>query len=994
MHSTVRRGHITEIEIRVGPEGCSLYEIGSDAPMGPAEGALEERLKSTLSGECVSGRKVRIWAPADLEDPLETLDLGAELGPAALHSSISPIRRGGRLDVEPRPLGSVLLAWADPATGDAPELPDIESEVRAVQRALRTAECRALQVDELPYATPASLLRSLERSRPDVLHFIGHGASLPSGGALVLESGKAGEAAYLYESELAEALLASETRLALLSACHTAGTGSLGAAVATAGIPAVVAMRFAIRDDTAALFSRAFYSAMLDGLAIDDAVRQGRLAVRMAGTEWASPTLYLSCAPESLWSSEAPPLEAEPERPRHNLTLDERPFIGRQKERADLRRKLREQRQALVTITGMGGMGKTRLAKQVATELLCEYPDGVWLVECDNLSDGGELVTAIALATGLGAPAGDPLKTVQEGLQSMQALLLLDCFEGIVEQAPVVEQILARAPNLQVLVTSRRVLGLPREFEYALSPMDVLAGRSAPGDALNLFIEAAAHADDRFQLGPKNKKRIAEICHKLEGVPLALILAAGRLRYLSLEELLDALEERSLDVLKRRAVGKDRHADLQRVIEGSFLLLQPEDRRLLHQLSVFAGSFAMDDVLAVCALDRFDAQDGLATLRDHSLIQVQTAEKQTRYKLLDTVREYLGRMQPDEEDAIEREACRGRHARHYAELAKRVGDLMNEGRLAVATEIIFRDLGNFRAAVETCSANNEHALTATFARSLSRSLFEAGLGPDFEKLAFAARLAAKNLPDRQLLADTLGLEGAYVARKGDEDECRRLWTERVELCQEIGDPYGQADALTDLAWQAVELGHAREGRLRLLEALRLARAVGSPGLVATARVMQARMALQSGDRELALRRARQCEAILPECEKADLTFFVLQALARTYTDLSVLNDAKAVSLLLLTRATASRRPLYVAWALLELSPIYQAHHDQRLAALCLLGAQKVCAEYSNRYKDRSRTQLTQFKKDCDETVQAMMDAHKTTAWVTIVRLIGELDGGR
>lgn len=917
---------------------------------------------------------------------------------------LHPRIRLTRLVEAPAPVSStdsdpkVLVAFADPGSSRYPPIPFVRTEAHSILRSLESPECRSLSAVGLEHTTPASLLRTLAEQRPAILHFVGHADIRATGGVLVLAGERTGTDTLMYADELAAALRDAGTRLVVLSACRTGAFGSIGPELARAGIPAVVAMQFRTLDALGNHFARAFYGALLEWGNVEEAVRQARWAVRGSGIDWASHVLYLHGDGNHVVDlvSPAPSIPTE-QRRCTNLLYDERPFIGRIEERRQLRRKIQEQGQRLVTVTGMGGMGKTRLAKQVAAELASEFADGVWLVECDSLTDQRQLAAAIAgtLQLELGGPR--PEEALAAHLVERRLLLVLDCFEGLVEHAPLLEYLQERAPNLTVLVTSRRVLGLPREYEFPLAPMKAGASTRQTGDGVALFVEAAGHVHHEFVLTSKNRDSVREICGLLEQVPLAIVLAAGRLGAMSLSELREQLRARPLDTLSRRAPGVDRHSDLAKVVAGSLTLLPEADRDLLLRLSVFDGGFFAEDAAAVCDERTEKVREGLAQLRNHSLVQVTRGDR-TRYKLLDTVREYLAILPTSESALKDRNACLRRHAAHYARRARRVGELMAEGRWGEGTSILWTEIGNFRAGMSYSVGAGEHELVMAFADGLARTLFEAGLWSDFGAIAEAAHGAAAALGQADLSARMLGLEGALASRKGDEAACEQFWLRRVEVCREIGDVAGCADALTDLAWQAYERHDSNGARRYLVDAVRLARLAHVQGLIATARAVQAQLALASQDLRLARRRAEQAVLLIEACEEPDFALFVHQNLMKLFRELGDPDRAATHVVRVLRMATAGHRSVHIGWALLNLGATYEERNEPILAARAHLGAVRVHTEYATRHRERARSALAAFKKrhEANGAVAATLRELRTVPWRTIVEglpCMGPDEGG-
>ncbi|GEM_PF-6608291 len=691
--------------------------------------------------------------------------LGGESGWLGLHPRLRMVRECGENTgahpagaAAPRTAGPlrVLVVTADPADARRyPHLAGIGREVDSILWALRDApEARRARfaVDVLAHATPAGLAARLrENGAPDVLHFIGHGEARPSGPALILERGdRAGASAAVYAEELAQWLTAAHAsraaengggRLAVFSCC---GGGETARVLAEAllgtgdGIADVVAMQTPLRDRAARPFARAFYAALAEGEPPEECVYHAREAVHGMGRDWAAPVHYRRRAGPYGHTGSAPasPLartgEAEPAPPgddgttdvvpppavdgfagRGAVPADERPFIGREQAVRDVLTLLTggggsdTAAARLVTVTGIGGIGKSTLARRCARLLAQDaggaYPDGVLYVELDALEDRDQIVSALAAVLGVrrehgpqagaaaaGAAANDASgaadqERVCRALAGRRLLLMLDCFERHVASATdLVAALLAAAPGVRLLLTSRVALRLPQEYEYPLAPMEGSEG----ADAVALFLAAARHAAPGFAPdAPGVARAVGAICERLEGVPLSLVLAAGRLRMLQPEELLAHLNRQLLPLLRRRHtgfVGADRHAALRDVIAGSFALLPPPERRLLRQLAlVFAGGCTVDDALRVCDAGLGgDVLEGLDVLRDHSLVRVvqqrpanesddaggAAAAPSPRLHVLDTIREYLGEDAGGsgegaaEAEAELLEACRARHA--------------------------------------------------------------------------------------------------------------------------------------------------------------------------------------------------------------------------------------------------------------------------------------------------------------------------------------------
>jgi predicted ATPase/class 3 adenylate cyclase len=673
---------------------------------------------------------------------------------------------------------------------------------------------------------------------------------------------------------------------------------------------------------------------------------------------------------------------------RHNLPEEERPFIGRRGELADVTRLFREQGAHLVTITGIGGIGKTRLARQVAAALTDDFPDGVWMVELDSLDTREEALATIAGVLQIEGDRDDTERTLRTALASKRLFLLLDCFERIAQHAGLIEQILRAAPQVRCLVTSRVVLGLPREFEYPLQPLPTSGsgGEGPPSESMQLFVEAAMHVIHDFALTPDNRSLVEQLCAEMEGIPLSLILAAGRLRHLSLRDLLEQVREHRFDVLRRRPVGPDRQAALQQVIADSFLMLPGEQQRLLCRLSIFVGGFYLEDADYVCGTaSRADLLDGIALLRENSLVQAQTLGDHTRFKLLDTVREYLAGLKRGDDLEAELLDCRKRHAARYADLARRIDTLMQQGRWNEGITMLWREIGNLRAAAAFCIEIQDCPLVADFADALGRIYFEAGLWDDFERLARSAEEAAERLNRPFLRARMLGLRGALAARRGDRAETRRLWEERLKLSLQIGDVAGAADTLSDLADQAREAGDHAEARRLLRRAIRMAQSENRLSLLAVARIIQADIALDEGKADIARKYADRARRMTVGSIDVDTVLYVHARLGHIYREIGDFAQAEDSLQTAIRLAAEGNRDFSLISALLDLGALYERQGNLRCAAYAYTTAARIHPDIASRRSEAAASALAHFYREIeDPTIKAFLDQSRDRSWSEIL----------
>ncbi|MGH2617146.1 MAG: ATP-binding protein, partial [Thermomicrobiales bacterium] len=352
--------------------------------------------------------------------------------------------------------------------------------------------------------------------------------------------------------------------------------------------------------------------------------------------------------------SDFPPLKTV-DRPLHNLPADVTAFIGREQEVAEAKHRLEEPGLRLLTLTGPGGTGKTRLALQVAADLVPVYPDGVWFVALAPVASTGRIAAAIAEALGVRESAGEPIEeTLRAFLRSRHLLLVLDNFEHLVDAAPQVADLLTTAPGLQILATSRTPLRITGEHELPVQPLELPKDDpelplddALASEAVRLFVDRARAVRADFVLTEANVGTVVAICRRLDGLPLAIELAAARIRLLSPEAILSRLDNR-LGLLT--GGGRDRperQQTLRAAIAWSHDLLGPEDQALFRRLAVFVGGWTLEaaETIANSVEDSdLSVLDGLETLNDNSLIRLNESAgnrlADPRFDMLQTIHEF------------------------------------------------------------------------------------------------------------------------------------------------------------------------------------------------------------------------------------------------------------------------------------------------------------------------------------------------------------------
>ena len=543
---------------------------------------------------------------------------------------------------------------------------------------------------------------------------------------------------------------------------------------------------------------------------------------------------------------------------KHNLPAPVASIVGRERELIDLRAMLTHHR--LVALTGIGGIGKTRLALEFATSVADAYADGVWFVDLAPVSDPGLVVNAVASALGVREEPGRPVvETLQAFVASRTLLLLLDNCEHLLQACGhLARDLLQAGPGIAIVATSREPLHVSGEATFPLAPLAAPdAAHPLVPDALcefaavRLFVARATEARPDFALTPRNAAAVARICRDLDGIPLALELAAARVRTMAVEAIVAHLADRFALLKGGDPTALPRQQTLRATIDWSYDLLAPPERALLQRLAVFAGGFVLDAAEAVGAGDDVsagDVLDLLGHLVDKSLVAFDPQTE--RYKLLETVRQYAAeRLAASGEEA----QVRDRHLGYYAALADRAGPGLAgpehehwHARLDAESENILRAFVHARVApgggptglamvygfnrwfwwnrldlwyrVATDALAHPDAQNATTARS--RALYIAssiayitGRYADAFALAETSVAIARECGDSQALSEALYNLGIAAIAVDRPDDARAHFEEGLALARKAGDTTAIAMALGGLG----EL-HAQQDRHALAEA--------------------------------------------------------------------------------------------------------------------------------------------------------------------------------
>ncbi len=356
----------------------------------------------------------------------------------------------------------------------------------------------------------------------------------------------------------------------------------------------------------------------------------------------------------------------------NNLPVQLTSFIGRTEELRLVGKLLAEAR--LVTLSGIGGAGKTRLALQAVAEVIDSFQHGAWVVELASVSDPGLVVNQAAMPFGVRDQKTDSgrvlVDVLSDYLVDKELLLVLDNCEHVLESAAALaETMLTRCPELRILATSRELLGIPGEVVYPVPPLGLPAEEAielSDGEAVRLFVERAAQVQPQFRLSAENASAVAELTRRLDGLPLAIELTASRANLLTPDQMLARLDDQYRLITSSRRDG-GRHATLDAAMDWSYELLSQPEKSLLRQLAVFSGGWPLEAAEAVCRIKETDVLDLMGRLVDKSLVDVFDLEGANRYRLLEPVRQYaVGKLGEADEERL----ARHRHAEYFTELAE------------------------------------------------------------------------------------------------------------------------------------------------------------------------------------------------------------------------------------------------------------------------------------------------------------------------------------
>jgi non-specific serine/threonine protein kinase len=515
----------------------------------------------------------------------------------------------------------------------------------------------------------------------------------------------------------------------------------------------------------------------------------------------------------------------------NNLPLQLASFVGRLDETKALRGILKERR--LVTLTGMGGCGKTRLALEVARQSLPRFPDGTWLIELGAIRNPDQVAQTVAQVLKLRDEKGRSMtETLVSSLTSKDALLILDSCEHVLSGvSPLVSTLLWQAPNLRILATSHERLGIQGEEVFPVPPLRVptvddeaSAEHLSKSEAAQLFLKRATEAHADFQVTEDNARFVAQVCRRLDGIPLALELAATRVRVLSVEEISHRLDDRFRLLRGGSKTAPPRLQTLRATMDWSYELLSPEEQKLLRTLSVFAGSWTQESAASVCKAGD-ELPDSLSQLVERSLVMREVQEKgRTRFRLLETVRQYAAEKL---KESGESKAAHDLLTEHLVSLLEKAEPELRGPKQAEWLKVMESEQENLLASIGWCQEQGLADRALLMTRCLAWFWLVRGyLGFGRSVISKVLALPLEGKPTR-LQAQVMDRAGLMARVQADYEAARSLHEESLAVYQEIEWESGIASALGNLANVAVEMGDYEVAGPKLEEALAIYRKIGA-----------------------------------------------------------------------------------------------------------------------------------------------------------------------
>jgi predicted ATPase/class 3 adenylate cyclase len=537
--------------------------------------------------------------------------------------------------------------------------------------------------------------------------------------------------------------------------------------------------------------------------------------------------------------AEFPPLRSLEALP-NNLPLQITSFVGRDVEILAVSDVLAKHR--LVTLVGAGGVGKTRLALQVGADLLDRYEDGVWLVELAPLADNDLIPSAVASIFHVGeAPNRTVTEALVHALKPRRALIIFDNCEHVVEPAArIIDAILRNCPHIRIIATTRQGLGIAGEAVHRVASLavpeadtDVKAEDALRHGAVALFVERAIAATESFRLTDENARTVARLCQRLDGIALAIELAAPRLKALSLEQLDAKLSERFRILTGGSRTALPRQQTMRALVDWSYDLLTDDEKALFRRVAVFGGGWSLDAACAICSdekIEEWAVLDLLESLVDKSMVVAKLSGSEQRYRLLESTRQYAQELL---EKSGELEPMRIRHVAWYLDFASRAETVRDSAPTKTWLAMVDLENDNLRAALDWSLGDKRDvergaALASKLYDYWATATYEAEGRKRIEAaLALSGEIASK----KTIAALWLGRLRLTGTALGDWARHREIAEHALELHRELGDERGIVIAMTAIAESYLRRFMHAEAQTQLAEALAVAERIGNRTLI-------------------------------------------------------------------------------------------------------------------------------------------------------------------
>jgi predicted ATPase/class 3 adenylate cyclase len=559
----------------------------------------------------------------------------------------------------------------------------------------------------------------------------------------------------------------------------------------------------------------------------------------------------------------------------NNLPHQGTSFVGREREIEDVKGLLGQAR--LVTLLGMGGLGKTRLSLQVAAEQMHLYPDGVWFLDLSPLSDGALVAAEAARVLEVVEEPGRPLlSTLAAHLKTKRALLVLDNCEHLIKpSADLAHAIVKNAPQVRMISSSREPLHVPGEKTYPILPLPVPERNASlqvlqATPAVQLFVERAQSHKPAFELNEREAPAVAELVARLEGIPLALELAAARVRAMSVADINKRLTDRYKILTGGSRVLQQRQQTLRALVDWSYELLNENEQRMLQRLSLFVGGFdleAAEKVCGVAPIEDFEVLDLLGSLVDKSLVMLEEREDGSRYRMLETIREYAA--EKLKADADEAAAAAVRHCEHYFQLAKDANLGMDGADQASWLARLGTELDNLRSAMSLALAEGvDPVIAVKLAVAMQHFWILRGHITEGRRLVKAALQlpAVQDFSPAKAAAHYVG--AALAECQADHAEAQKMLEVSLATYRELDDAENIAVTLSTLSAARLETGDAAGARADEQEAIGIFRRLGLQLNEVIALRSLGQIALHEGDLAQARAHLEQALALSRDIESA------------------------------------------------------------------------------------------------------------------------------